>query len=187
MNVVSPSNERDSERKGARRGESRRPVRTCVGCGLRDGADELLRVVATPEEIAFDLAAFISTLVPRASRRPRRGWREGSGVRSRWTRQRSDGCWSRRAIDGWRGFSSPPVAREASPSGPTPRSRRSGRARRSPWSRWTPGVWRRRSRCSGASREDAPSRGGREVSSGACSARDPSQFARFVTRASPAS
>jgi predicted RNA-binding protein YlxR (DUF448 family) len=56
MSVASPSNERDGERKSARRGESRRPVRTCVGCGLRDGADELLRLVATPDEVAFDLA-----------------------------------------------------------------------------------------------------------------------------------
>ena len=56
MNEVRPQNERDSERKGARRGESRRPTRTCVGCGLRDDAAELLRVVATPDEFAFDLA-----------------------------------------------------------------------------------------------------------------------------------
>jgi uncharacterized protein len=56
MNVGNPSNERGSEREGARRGESRRPTRTCVGCGLLDGADELLRVVATSDEFAFDLA-----------------------------------------------------------------------------------------------------------------------------------
>jgi predicted RNA-binding protein YlxR (DUF448 family) len=84
MNVVNPPNERDSERKRARRGESRRPTRTCVGCGLRDSADALLRIVctlerseradghevctlerseradghevATPDELAFDLA-----------------------------------------------------------------------------------------------------------------------------------
>jgi predicted RNA-binding protein YlxR (DUF448 family) len=56
MNVVSPPYDRDSERKGARRGESRRPTRTCVGCGLRDSADELLRLVATSDALAFDLA-----------------------------------------------------------------------------------------------------------------------------------
>jgi predicted RNA-binding protein YlxR (DUF448 family) len=56
VNVERSSNERDSERKGARRGESRRPTRTCVGCGLRDEASELLRIVATPDEFAFDLA-----------------------------------------------------------------------------------------------------------------------------------
>jgi len=49
-------NENKSERKGARRGESRRPVRTCVGCGLRDDSSELLRIVATEDEVAFDLA-----------------------------------------------------------------------------------------------------------------------------------
>lgn len=56
MNVVSPPYDRDSEHKGARRGESRRPTRTCVGCGLRDSADELLRLVVTPDALAFDLA-----------------------------------------------------------------------------------------------------------------------------------
>jgi predicted RNA-binding protein YlxR (DUF448 family) len=56
MNVARPSNERESERKGARRGESRRPTRTCVGCGLRDDAAELLRLVAVEDEFAFDLA-----------------------------------------------------------------------------------------------------------------------------------
>jgi predicted RNA-binding protein YlxR (DUF448 family) len=55
MSVVSQPYDRDSERRGARRGESR-PTRTCVGCGLRDRADELLRVVATPDGLAFDLA-----------------------------------------------------------------------------------------------------------------------------------
>jgi hypothetical protein len=55
MSVVA-SNEPRSERKGARRGESRRPTRTCVGCGLRDDAADLLRIVATGDEFAFDLA-----------------------------------------------------------------------------------------------------------------------------------
>lgn len=55
MSVVA-SNEPRSERKGARRGESRRPTRTCVGCGLRDDAADLLRIVATDDEFAFDLA-----------------------------------------------------------------------------------------------------------------------------------
>ena len=54
--MVSPSSQHDSERKGARRGESRRPTRTCVGCGLRDDAAELVRLVATDDEFAFDLA-----------------------------------------------------------------------------------------------------------------------------------
>ncbi len=54
--MESPLNQHDSQRKGARRGESRRPARTCVGCGLRDDAAELVRLVATDEEFAFDLA-----------------------------------------------------------------------------------------------------------------------------------
>ena len=56
MNVARPTNGNESERKGARRGESRRPTRTCVGCGLRDDAAELLRLVAVEDEFAFDLA-----------------------------------------------------------------------------------------------------------------------------------
>jgi uncharacterized protein len=55
MNVARPAKERESERKGARRGESRRPTRTCVGCGLRDDAEALLRLVAVEDEFAFDL------------------------------------------------------------------------------------------------------------------------------------
>jgi hypothetical protein len=55
-NVATPSNQQVSERKGARRGESRRPTRTCVGCGLRDDAAELVRIVATEDDVAFDLA-----------------------------------------------------------------------------------------------------------------------------------
>ncbi len=56
MNVARPADEHESERKGARRGESRRPTRTCVGCGLRDDAGALLRLVAVKDEFAFDLA-----------------------------------------------------------------------------------------------------------------------------------
>jgi predicted RNA-binding protein YlxR (DUF448 family) len=56
MNVEIGSNQHESQRKGARRGESRRPTRTCVGCGLRDDAAELVRLVATDDAFAFDLA-----------------------------------------------------------------------------------------------------------------------------------
>jgi predicted RNA-binding protein YlxR (DUF448 family) len=54
MNVESPLSERESQ--SARRGESRGPTRTCVGCGLRDDAAELVRLVVTEDEVAFDLA-----------------------------------------------------------------------------------------------------------------------------------
>jgi predicted RNA-binding protein YlxR (DUF448 family) len=64
MNVEMSSKERERRRGAERRGESRRPERTCVGCGLRDDAAALLRVVvgegsadgATRREVAFDLA-----------------------------------------------------------------------------------------------------------------------------------
>ena len=48
-------NQHESQRSGARHGESRRPTRTCVGCGLRDDAAELVRLVATDDDVAFDL------------------------------------------------------------------------------------------------------------------------------------
>jgi predicted RNA-binding protein YlxR (DUF448 family) len=74
MNVERPLNERESRsaRRGSTgRGESRGPARTCVGCGQRDDASALLRMVVStsastdpgderPSEatldIAFDLA-----------------------------------------------------------------------------------------------------------------------------------
>jgi predicted RNA-binding protein YlxR (DUF448 family) len=43
----------------SRRGETatvRGPVRTCVGCGSRDGAAELVRLIVAEGEVAFDLA-----------------------------------------------------------------------------------------------------------------------------------
>jgi len=52
MHVESLLNERNDERRGERRG----PARTCVGCGLRDDASALLRLVVAEDEIAFDLA-----------------------------------------------------------------------------------------------------------------------------------
>jgi predicted RNA-binding protein YlxR (DUF448 family) len=52
MDLEMPLNERETER----RGESRRPTRTCVGCGLHDDASELVRIVVAEDEIAFDLA-----------------------------------------------------------------------------------------------------------------------------------
>ena len=196
---VETSNEPRSERKGARRGESRRPTRTCVGCGLRDDAADARasrgrrsdEVAVRPRRAARSAAAPISTRGPRASRRRRGGL--GAGVQARRvdasTAARAIGRRgsSRRATGGWRGCSSPPAGPVPSRSGPTRRSRRSSRARRSRWSRSTRAASRRRPRCSDASRPGGPWRGGREVSSGACSANDPSQFARFVTRASPAS
>lgn len=36
--------------------EQRGPVRTCVGCGLRDGAEGMVRLVVAEGEVAFDLA-----------------------------------------------------------------------------------------------------------------------------------
>ncbi|MGD0675238.1 MAG: YlxR family protein [Polyangiaceae bacterium] len=33
-----------------------KPARTCVGCGARESAEELLRLVASGDEVAFDLA-----------------------------------------------------------------------------------------------------------------------------------
>lgn len=74
MNVERPLNERESRsaRRGSTgRGESRGPARTCVGCGQRDDASALLRIVVSTSEptnepdrgpseptldIAFDLA-----------------------------------------------------------------------------------------------------------------------------------
>ncbi len=137
MNVATPSNERESKRKGARRGESRRPTRTCVGCGLRDDAAELLRLVAAEDEFAFDLAGGAfgrgahSTLAWPASRRHRGDSRAGFAVRSRRTRPPSVAGLSRRAIGGWRGCSSRLVGPGRSRSAPMRRSKRSSRARRS--------------------------------------------------------
>jgi predicted RNA-binding protein YlxR (DUF448 family) len=49
-----------TERGHGRRGEPaetvRGPVRTCVGCGSRDGAAELVRLIIADDEVAFDLA-----------------------------------------------------------------------------------------------------------------------------------
>jgi predicted RNA-binding protein YlxR (DUF448 family) len=36
--------------------DERGPVRTCVGCGLRTGAEAMVRVVVSEDEVAFDLA-----------------------------------------------------------------------------------------------------------------------------------
>ena len=36
--------------------EKRVPTRTCVGCGLRADAAEMVRLVVADEEVAFDLA-----------------------------------------------------------------------------------------------------------------------------------
>lgn len=36
--------------------EQRGPARTCVGCGLRDGAEGMVRLVVAEDEVAFDLA-----------------------------------------------------------------------------------------------------------------------------------
>lgn len=62
MHVEMPLREREPQQhEGARPGESRGPVRTCVGCGERDEAAALLRFVVIEGaggagEIAFDLA-----------------------------------------------------------------------------------------------------------------------------------
>jgi predicted RNA-binding protein YlxR (DUF448 family) len=44
--------------EGPRKGKaSRRPERTCVGCGRTDAADALVRLIVSPQgEVAFDLA-----------------------------------------------------------------------------------------------------------------------------------
>jgi predicted RNA-binding protein YlxR (DUF448 family) len=36
--------------------EERGPVRTCVGCGLREGAEAMVRLVVADDEVVFDLA-----------------------------------------------------------------------------------------------------------------------------------
>jgi predicted RNA-binding protein YlxR (DUF448 family) len=38
------------------KGERRAPERTCVGCGLRDDAAAMVRLVVADDEVAFDLA-----------------------------------------------------------------------------------------------------------------------------------
>jgi predicted RNA-binding protein YlxR (DUF448 family) len=48
MHVEMPLNERRDRKHG--------PTRTCVGCGLRDDAAALLRLVVAEGEVAFDLA-----------------------------------------------------------------------------------------------------------------------------------
>jgi predicted RNA-binding protein YlxR (DUF448 family) len=61
MNVEMTTPKHD---RASARGESRAPVRTCVGCGLRDEAQTLVRLVVVPAEVsetgqadvAFDLA-----------------------------------------------------------------------------------------------------------------------------------
>jgi predicted RNA-binding protein YlxR (DUF448 family) len=47
---------RVNEHGNERRGDKRSPTRTCVGCGLRDDAAALLRLVVAEDEVAFDLA-----------------------------------------------------------------------------------------------------------------------------------
>jgi len=53
---LTSSTERDTDRRGESPRPPRAPTRTCVGCGSRDDATELVRLVVADDEVAFDLA-----------------------------------------------------------------------------------------------------------------------------------
>jgi predicted RNA-binding protein YlxR (DUF448 family) len=48
--------ERETDRRGDSPRPARVPTRTCVGCGLRDDASALVRLIVAGDEVAFDLA-----------------------------------------------------------------------------------------------------------------------------------
>jgi len=50
------SNERDTEQRVDGPRPAQTPTRTCVGCGSRDDASDLVRMVVAEDEVAFDLA-----------------------------------------------------------------------------------------------------------------------------------